>query len=510
MKTKKIILPMVCCIPLMSSCATEKPMDKPAWNIQPVYKVNNVAADNPNAQYQVGRYFQGQKRYEQAAEAYKKAIASDDGFVEAHNGLGVVYSLQGKYDAAVTEFVIAIGLSPKASHLYNNLGHTFYLKGAYAEAVSALEQAASLDPGNARTMKNLGMAYAKAGEANKSQQAFAAAAKPAAGQSKDAQATTEPATNNQVELAASNTPAPASVANAAPAVQAEPVSGVGQAVAELPKTEILKPELQKSELQKSELQKSEVPALELQTLALPKDRGIITPAPVSETPIAATPIVAAPIASVEVPAQPVQLATISEPNKAEDASQISALNKSEKQLATPAEIPTTSINAQVDVPAAQVTEAAVEAPAAPIIQPAIANIPTISTVSIERLTLMPPDLMHLEVSNGNGTTGMARKVATYLQEIGFAKARLTNQRPYTVQTTQIQYRSGHQADAEQLRANLPGSTAILQSNNLRDDINLRVVLGKDLMQHTVYFNGNTQKLQITRGDFELNRRMVMK
>ena len=63
MKTKKMILPMVCCIPLMSSCATDKPMEKPAWNIQPVYKVNNVAADNPNALYQLGRYYQGQRRY---------------------------------------------------------------------------------------------------------------------------------------------------------------------------------------------------------------------------------------------------------------------------------------------------------------------------------------------------------------------------------------------------------------------------------------------------------------
>jgi hypothetical protein len=69
-----------------------------------------------------------------------------------------------------------------------------------------------------------------------------------------------------------------------------------------------------------------------------------------------------------------------------------------------------------------------------------------------------------------------------------------------VQTTQIQYRYGHQADAEQLRASLPSPAAMVQNNNLRDDINLRVLLGKDLVQHTVYFNGNTQKLLVTLRD----------
>lgn len=97
---------------------------------------------------------------------------------------------------------------------------------------------------------------------------------------------------------------------------------------------------------------------------------------------------------------------------------------------------------------------------------------------------------------------MARKVAYFLQESGYAKARLTNRKPFTVQTTQIQYRYGHQADAEHLRASLPRYAAMVQSNSLRDDINLRVVLGRDLVQHTAYFNGNTQKLLVTRNDLD--------
>jgi hypothetical protein len=39
---------------------------------------------------------------------------------------------------------------------------------------------------------------------------------------------------------------------------------------------------------------------------------------------------------------------------------------------------------------------------------------------------------------------------------------------------------------------------MVQSNSLRADINLRVVLGRDMVQHTAYFNGNAPKLLLAR------------
>ena len=428
MKTKKMILPMVCCIPLMSSCATDKPMEKQTWNIKPVYKVNNVAVDNPNALYQLGRYYQGQRRYELAAEFYHKALATDDGFVEAHNGLGVIYSMQGQYEAAVTEFKIAISQSPKAGHLYNNLGHTLYLQGAYAEAVSALEQAASLDPGNPRTLNNLGLAYAKAGKVDKSRQVFVEAAKP----SSEDSAVAAPRASTQADVSQP--------------VRVESATDAGQVVAtqDTP-VQMLKPPVQ--------------------ALALPKDSGVITSAPVVPVPVIESPVETAQV----VP-------NVSEPSERAEL------------------VPTTAseLNTQV------VTKAAIEVSTAAV-QPS----PAVPTDSIElRTAVIPPVLLRLEVSNGNGTAGMARKVAYYLQESGYAKARLTNRKPFTVQTTQIQYRPGHKADAEHLRSSLPRYTAMVESNSLRDDINLRVVLGKDLVQHTAYFNGSSQKLLITRIDLD--------
>ena len=93
-KTLKII-PAVCCISLLSACATNQPEKAVQWSVKPMATSKN-SSDNPAALYQVGRYYQGQNRYDLAIEAYQKALAADDGFVEARNGLGVIYSKQGK------------------------------------------------------------------------------------------------------------------------------------------------------------------------------------------------------------------------------------------------------------------------------------------------------------------------------------------------------------------------------------------------------------------------------
>jgi tetratricopeptide (TPR) repeat protein len=429
MKTNKMILPMICCIPLLSSCATTQPAGKQSWNIQPVYKVNNRAVDSPDAMYQLGRYYQGQRRYDQAAEAYHHALEADGGFVEAHNGLGVIYSMQRRYDEAITEFRTAISQAPTAAHLYNNLGHALYLKGDYPEAVAALTQAASLDPKNPRTLNNLALAYAKAGEAEKSRQVFAMAANQASSDAALAASTPH-------EQAVASQPAPIESDSGAkpassPSVVVTPVSP-DQSVDPQPAPVESRPDIQ---------QAVATQAPSVQTLALPKDRGVISSAAV-------------------VPVAP----TESRVETAQTSPKVNEASERAEPVQAAAIVATTE-----SVPEAAVAQAE----------------------SIRR---------HLEISNGNGVTGMAKKIAYFLQESGYAKARLTNRKPFTVQTTQIQYRYGHQEDAEHLRSSLPGNTGIAPSNNLRADINLRVVLGRDMLQHTAYFNGNSQKMRFVSND----------
>ena len=85
----------------------------------------------------------------------------------------------------------------------------------------------------------------------------------------------------------------------------------------------------------------------------------------------------------------------------------------------------------------------------------------------------------LEVSNGNGVTGMAARVGRWLATQGVDTNRLTNQRPFVQQTTVIQYRSGHELAAQRVARSLPAaahaSTAPI--SGLRSDV--RLVLGHD-------------------------------
>jgi Tfp pilus assembly protein PilF len=101
----------------------------------------------------------------------------------------------------------------------------------------------------------------------------------------------------------------------------------------------------------------------------------------------------------------------------------------------------------------------------------------------------PKKFFGLEVSNGNGVTGMARQVAGFIKHIGIAtSARLTNDKPFIRQATQIEYRHGFQLEASGINSRLPNPVPLVQVDRLREDINVRLVLGRDLANDVALFN----------------------
>lgn len=380
MNAKHKILPAVCCIALMSSCASNQSAGSAAlWSVQSTAVAKNGSA-KPEAMYQLGRYYQGQNRFDEAINTYLKALKADPGFAEAHNGLGVIYSRQGKYSEAISAFQSGIKSSPKAAHLYSNMGYAYYLQGQYAEAVRALEQATALDPNNKRALNNLGLAYAKAGNTLGSALAFS-----------DAISTEDGKRNTlMAEVAA---PAPAAV------------------IATPAEVTLL------------------TPNADAETLAIPKDRGVIKSAESAKLVLP----------TVESRAKLVQLA----PNVSE--LQIGPESAESMQLAS-----------------------------------------SESTQELKNL--------RLEVANGNGVRGAAGKIGRFLRGQGYAEARLTNQKPYKTQATQIQYRVGYEQQAQQLQAELLDAPALVERNDLRT--NVRVVLGKDMVTQLAYYERKAQAVQL--------------
>jgi hypothetical protein len=98
------------------------------------------------------------------------------------------------------------------------------------------------------------------------------------------------------------------------------------------------------------------------------------------------------------------------------------------------------------------------------------------------------EFFRVEVSNGNGVTGYARKIGEFLKSQGYPPTRLTNQKNYNVLNTQIQYRIGYQSEAKLIQSRFSQPFELVESNDLRSDVSIRIVLGKDVVNQTSLFN----------------------
>lgn len=101
---------------------------------------------------------------------------------------------------------------------------------------------------------------------------------------------------------------------------------------------------------------------------------------------------------------------------------------------------------------------------------ALAAVPTANKVQMARL----------EVSNGNGVTGMAKRFRSLLGQMGIPVERLSNDKPYRQLITTIQYSPGFESEAASLQKALQGK-AQLASRQLQNS-DVRLVLGKDAKQ----------------------------
>lgn len=151
MKPRLIVLALLAA--LGSGCAS---VDKPrqAMDIEPLLAVRHGAPD-AQSYYQLGRYYQGQRRSAQAEEAYLKAIAVDSRNLDAYDALGRLYAERGDLDRSAKMFERATSMAPNSAYLYNNLGFAYYLRGRLDEAYAAVRQALSLDSSLARGWANL-------------------------------------------------------------------------------------------------------------------------------------------------------------------------------------------------------------------------------------------------------------------------------------------------------------------------------------------------------------------
>jgi Flp pilus assembly protein TadD len=118
---------------------------------------------------------------------------------------------------------------------------------------------------------------------------------------------------------------------------------------------------------------------------------------------------------------------------------------------------------------------------------------------LEQQSLPPMKEIRIEVSNGNGVNQMARKVGDYLKEMGMKVVRLTNAKDFKNEETRVFYQQGYQTEAEYVAEQLPAGNGNIEAVKKfdRPNIQVKVLLGKDLVQYKEVFNKEQKQVVST-------------
>jgi hypothetical protein len=416
----------------MAGCATRDAPVKEAWQIEPVFNVRH-AFEASQAYYTLGRYHAGSKAWAKAIDAYRKAIAADAQNIEAYNALGVTLAQAGNFADAETTLRQAVALAPSLAHVRSNLGYVLLLAGKPDDALPELQAAVRQDTGDATAAANLRNVQGRIAVGKITDlapiPASAAVAAPVVlpGQVAAVALTPLPAAAT-ADATAAPAPRPAAVSTAAAAAASAPPQALAVLVTTAAALRVF--------------DQPNVASLQGATVAA------AIPAPIGPESAARS-----------------ALTTVNGAVAPEQTS-LRVFEQAATALAAPARPPTATpaVPERVMVVAATAVDPTPAARTSPA--------PRLQTIPAAALS-MP----RLEISNGNGITGMAASLGRWLAAQGVLNARLTNQLPYAQEQTVVQYRNGHEQAAQTLAHMMPATARLELARELRGD--LRVVLGRD-------------------------------
>ena len=111
-------------------------------------RARQLRPGNPDYDYYSGMALLELKRAPEAVEAFRRAIADDTNYWEAHFALGGQLGLSGQIAGAQHEFEEVVRLKPAHAGAHLNLGVALMKEGRLEAAAAQYEQTLQLDPGN--------------------------------------------------------------------------------------------------------------------------------------------------------------------------------------------------------------------------------------------------------------------------------------------------------------------------------------------------------------------------
>ena len=121
-----------------------------AHGIQEYIAVQAFNAERPEAQLNLGNLFAEQHRYQEAEQAYRKALTLQPRFVPASINLAQLMSQREREQEADGVLRRGLSLEPESADLHHALGLSLVRQKRLDESLPALAKAAELAPDNAR------------------------------------------------------------------------------------------------------------------------------------------------------------------------------------------------------------------------------------------------------------------------------------------------------------------------------------------------------------------------
>jgi Flp pilus assembly protein TadD len=113
-----------------------------------------------------------QNNFEDAAQAYRRALKVKPDLAQAHYGLGLTLARLERYQEAVTSFKEALHYKPGWTKAYKDLGVTYLKLKRWPEAEKAFKNSLTHQPGDAEAYYDLGVAAGKQGKHKEAREAF--------------------------------------------------------------------------------------------------------------------------------------------------------------------------------------------------------------------------------------------------------------------------------------------------------------------------------------------------
>ncbi len=435
-KLKPIALAVMGC-GLLQACSAPPPSR--ALAVSPVVR-GEMPGNQAASWNRLGRFHHERGQLALALGAYAQSLALDANQLEARNAVAVIEAQQGDLESARRALVALVNDYPGEAQPHTNLGYVQHLMGDHTGAAQTLRRAMALGAGP-KAFQNLQLAEAAMGNAPAADAPQIAAVAPPVVAPVAAPVPNPAAAPVATAIAATEPPKSAALAPPAPAPAVQPAAAIPSAVASAPSV----------------------------TGPASAARAVAEPAPIAARTLPAMPtLTAAAPQAIAAPAlgTPSAMAMAAAPNAP----------RSEPALLTVIPSSAREIGSHMELVqlASNVFELKTREPAPPP-APAVAAVAKSAVQAVPQASKVR--MARLEVANGNGITGMARRFRSLLGQMGIPVDRLSNEKPYKQVTTTIQYSPGFEKQAASLQKALQGKAQLASKQLNASDV--RLVLGKD-------------------------------